>query len=179
MDKKELRQRFRGLRDQLDPEFAQTSSVNLCHRLMEHEQVVRADALLLYSAVGREVDLSELACWALEQGKTIAYPRCRECEMDFFAITDFAQLSREGSFHIPEPEGEIPFIPDEYTVMLAPGVAFSPEGARLGMGGGYYDRYLSRWPKLFCIGVCHRCQLTDQLPLEPYDRRVDQVICGT
>ena len=40
-------------------------------------------------------------------------------------------------------------------IMLLPGAAFSPKGARIGYGKGYYDRYLSRIPCIERIALCY------------------------
>lgn len=174
--KRQMRAYFREQRNQLDPKQALTDSQVICRKLMEFDRVIRASSLLLYSAVGNEVNLHLLAGWAMKKGKILAYPRCCGKEMDFYTITDFSQLSHKGSFGIREPEGTVPFVPDKDTCMIAPGVAFSVEGARLGMGGGYYDRYLKRYPQIYRIGVCHTCQLTDDWIMEAHDQRVDIVI---
>lgn len=70
-------------------------------------------------------------------------------------------------------------LPEMLDLVVVPGVAFTREGARLGRGRGYYDRYLSR-PGLraFCIGVCFAHQLVDTLPVEPHDRTMDAVCAG-
>jgi len=70
-------------------------------------------------------------------------------------------------------------LPEMLDLVVVPGVAFTRDGARLGRGRGYYDRYLSR-PGLraFCVGVCFAHQLVDTLPVEPHDRTMDAVCAG-
>ena len=61
-----------------------------------------------------------------------------------------------------------------------PLVAFDAQRNRLGMGGGFYDRYLAtdtaviKRPHL--IGVGHQCQQVEALPLEPWDVMLDAVV---
>ena len=92
-------------------------------------------------------------------------------------IYDATSMTREGAFHIQESCG--PVLPEsEYgTIDLAiiPGVAFDLNGNRLGRGKGYYDRLL---PKLSChtIGICYPYQLIDEVPHEPHDVPVDEII---
>lgn len=69
--------------------------------------------------------------------------------------------------------------PEAIDLLVVPGVAFTPDGARLGRGKGYYDRYLSQ-PALraCCVGVCFTHQLVADLPVEPHDRSMDVVCFG-
>ena len=74
-----------------------------------------------------------------------------------------------GAFGIAEPDGPAAD-PSLVDVVLVPGLAFTPDGRRLGQGGGFYDRFL---PLLrsdcLTIGVCFAEQLVDDLPSEEHD----------
>jgi len=65
----------------------------------------------------------------------------------------------------------------EIGVVLVPGVAFDAGGGRLGRGGGYYDRLLSR-PGLKArrVGVCFDAQVLERVPVDGHDRRVDELV---
>ena len=67
--------------------------------------------------------------------------------------------------------------PATLDVVVVPGLAFTPEGARLGQGGGHFDRFLVRL-RADClkIGVCYVEQLVDQLPTAELDVHVDRVV---
>jgi 5-formyltetrahydrofolate cyclo-ligase len=66
---------------------------------------------------------------------------------------------------------------DEIDLILVPGLAFSrTDRARLGQGGGFYDRLL-RGALAQKIGVCFKQQLLAEIPAEPHDERVDQIAC--
>ena len=73
--------------------------------------------------------------------------------------------------------------PQDLSWILVPGLAFDPTtGARLGRGGGYFDRYLAgcagvSGPRL--VGVCWHRQLRRGLPTEPHDQRVHRLITET
>lgn len=69
--------------------------------------------------------------------------------------------------------------PEAIDLLVVPGVAFTREGARLGRGKGYYDRYLAQDEvHAYCVGVCFAHQLVDELPVEPHDRAMDAVRFG-
>lgn len=62
-------------------------------------------------------------------------------------------------------------------LIVLPGAAFTPDGRRMGYGGGFYDTLLAGPAKgLPLVGVCFPCQLIDDVPTEPHDRRVDRVV---
>lgn len=78
---------------------------------------------------------------------------------------------------LPRPQGRV--IPlQEIDVILVPGVAFDPQkGARLGLGGGHYDRTLSKgaersWSGL-AFGVGFALQVSRTLPIESWDVPLD------
>jgi 5-formyltetrahydrofolate cyclo-ligase len=73
------------------------------------------------------------------------------------------------------PEDDVdPQWPD---VVIVPGLAFTPEGQRLGQGGGWYDRFLvGIRDDCEKVGVCFREQIVDELPIAPHDVAVDQVV---
>ena len=60
--------------------------------------------------------------------------------------------------------------------ILVPGVAFSPNGYRLGRGKGYYDKFLSKYTNLFTVGVCFREQFYLDIPTEPHDIPMQRVL---
>jgi 5-formyltetrahydrofolate cyclo-ligase len=61
--------------------------------------------------------------------------------------------------------------------MVVPLVAFDGSGQRLGMGGGYYDRYLLRLPEQTpTIGIAFDQQLEKSLPIEPHDVALSAII---
>ncbi len=69
--------------------------------------------------------------------------------------------------------------PEAIDLLVVPGVAFTQEGARLGRGKGFYDRYLSQSAlRACCVGVCFAHQLVADLPVEPHDRNMDVVCFG-
>ena len=66
--------------------------------------------------------------------------------------------------------------PEHFDFILVPGVAFSPNGYRLGRGKGYYDKFLSRYSNLFTVGVCFREQFYLDIPTEPHDIPMQRVL---
>lgn len=74
---------------------------------------------------------------------------------------------------VPESDVE-PTWPD---LVIVPGLAFTADGARLGQGGGWYDRFLSAVrPECTTVGVGFSEQVVDVLPVEAHDVTLDHVV---
>jgi len=61
-------------------------------------------------------------------------------------------------------------------VIFVPGLAFTKNGKRLGMGQGYYDSYLKDKPQIIKIGLCYSFQLLEDLPTNEFDVAMDFLI---
>lgn len=93
-------------------------------------------------------------------------------EMNFYKWSSVEPL-RLNKFGIPEPISEKKIFPN---ILLIPLVGFDYQLNRLGYGGGYYDRYLSKEKvkkKIIKIGVGFSFQRVKKLPIDKYDKRLD------
>jgi len=77
---------------------------------------------------------------------------------------------------VPEPADGEPLDPARLTGVLVPGIAFTESGARLGRGGGFYDRFLPRAPRALRIGVAFEAQIVESIPLESHDEPVHVIV---
>ena len=76
-----------------------------------------------------------------------------------------------------EPARRVAVSPQDVDVVVTPGLAFDREGRRLGYGGGYYDRYLSRLhPHAVRIGIGFSRQVVEEVPEEDGDETVDVIV---
>ena len=98
-----------------------------------------------------------------------------QLEIKFFQSKTTLQAGEQ--FQIPEPKGEAISDYGVIDLVIVPGVAFDKQGHRLGRGRGYYDKTLCKIaaPK---IGVCFGFQFLDEVPTDPYDIPMDEVIHG-
>ena len=106
-----------------------------------------------------------------------AVPRCLPGRhMEFHRIQDAQADTAPGAHGIPAPHTHLHIIPaEEFTLMIVPGVAFTPCGQRLGYGGGYYDRYLPLCKGAQIIALAFAEQMLPQLPTEPHDLHIPHV----
>ena len=134
--------------------------------------------LYCYVSYGSEVDTRRLIEESLKRGKRVAVPRVRgRYRMDFCFIRSMADLS-PGYKGIPEPgpwcrKAPVPF---EETLVIVPGIAFDRSGGRIGYGGGYYDTYLAGKTKCIKAAAAYSMQITEQIPTEPSDVKMDLII---
>jgi 5-formyltetrahydrofolate cyclo-ligase len=78
-----------------------------------------------------------------------------------------------------EPRADAPIVdPQDVDVVLVPGVSFDSRGGRLGFGGGFYDRFLTRTSAIR-VGICHDRCMADELPCAEHDQRMDWVVTPT
>lgn len=178
--KQELRKRMKKIRNAISAEDREKKSTAICRKLLEMKRYGETEKILVYAAAHSEVNLDLFVERALSDGKELYFPKVYGKEMEFYRITSMNELIL-GAFSIREPDTER-FSLSCFTGegdgawMLVPGVAFSPEGKRMGYGGGYYDRYLAKHTKLHRTGIAFLEQLTDEIVEEPYDYRMEDMV---
>jgi 5-formyltetrahydrofolate cyclo-ligase len=135
----------------------------------------------LYHAGPLEAPAGGYARFFHEAGHSLALPRfsAPDAPMAFTRHTDpYADSDLEvGPFGLLQPTAEAePLVPD---VLFVPLLGFTASGARLGQGGGHYDRWLAEHPPALAIGLAWDAQLCDALPVEPHDMPLDAVVTPT
>ena len=173
LDKKAVRQMVRAEIAKLSNEEKESFSAAIFTRICRLERVQSASTIALFVSLADEPQ-SAFAIEQLSLGKRVVVPRIEGDEMEFYDISEGLQ---RGAFGIMEPTGATPIEPNEIDVMIVPGVVFTHNGARCGRGKGFYDKYLSRNGfRAYTIGVCYPCQVVEELPSEPHDKILDEVI---
>ncbi len=160
------------LRNALPEEFRAAASKAISDRIISMASFGLCDVLLCYAPTGSEVDVLSVASVALSRGKRVGFPVVRDGEMEFYAVTSLDGLTEKGQFGIREPKAceDDLIIPNKTTMILMPGLLFDKQGKRIGYGGGYYDKYIRRYPDLLhsamTVGVTYSAFLSD-IPI-PY-----------
>ncbi len=147
--------------------------------LMEMSEVQAAHTLLLFACDLTEPDLVPLA--SANHPWQAVFPRIAGSgRLEFFAVENPEEQLIAGTFGLREPDPACCTRVDSgaIDVVMAPGRAFSNgNGARLGRGGGFYDRLLSGLTDDVAVfGVCFRCQVIDQLPTTEKDVPVQKIV---
>ena len=174
-DKGEIRRMMRERRRVLTLEERAAASQSVCAKLAALNS---RSLLAVYLASPQEIDLSSFIRKMLTTGVKVVAPRWNGETYELAVLRGLGETClRKGPMGILEPtEAEI-VSPKEVEVWLVPGLAFTRDGKRLGYGGGWYDRLLAEAPKdARKIGIAHAFQVVDDLPSEPHDIRLTEVI---
>jgi 5-formyltetrahydrofolate cyclo-ligase len=151
----------------------------LADRVSRSPLFTRSRSVACYLAVHGEMDLTPLIRQAWAAGKSVYLPVLvpyRHNRLWFAPYLDSAPLI-DNRFGIPEPRvaARAMVNPRTLDLVVVPLVAFDRTCARLGMGGGYYDRtfgflrHRTRWQKPRLLGVAYDFQRIDRLTTEPWD----------
>lgn len=196
MDKVELRRAVIARRDALDLDVRAAKSAVICARLVELSDRLGAAAphtVAVYAAMGSEVDPAAFAATAAKRGWRVAYP----C---MFSASDAAACSQRMCMRavaagdvstaplIAHPtrafaatdidSSRFPIVSAEALDMIVvPLVAFDRTGARLGYGGGCYDRYLPTVaPERPIVGIAFDEQRVDHVPTDAHDLSLPNIV---
>lgn len=150
-------------------------SAKVLQRLEACPAFKAAKTVMLYYALPDEVDTHNFVeQWAKE--KQIILPVVIGDDLELRSYHGRHELA-VGAYGIEEPTGLAFTEKERIECIVVPGVAFDRHGNRLGRGKGYYDRLLPRLPQAYKIGLCFPFQLVDEVPAEPFDIPMDEVIC--
>ena len=137
---------------------------------------IRKKIIGAYYPFNYEIDILKILKRLEQKNFTISLPKIKKNnQMNFYEWSSNEPLSIN-IFGIPEPLSNKKIYPD---ILLVPLVAFDNRLNRLGYGGGFYDRYLSRiknTKKILTIGVGFSFQKIEKLPTNKYDMKLDYVI---
>lgn len=123
-------------------------SARIWHKVQQLRAVLEAQTVMVFRSIPGEPDTAPFIEFCAANDKTVVMPEDE-----------------------PRPD------PSVIDVVVVPGLAFTPDGDRLGQGGGWYDRFLMGLrPEATSIGVAFAPQIVAALPVEPHDVRVDKVV---
>lgn len=173
--KNKIRQELIQRRKRIPGAARKQASDKLCQVLKNDRDIREAESIYFYVAKDPELSLIPLLSWALEQGKCVGVPKVYGDSMEFYQLTETAQLGM-GAFGILEPNGECPMLQKKEAICLVPGVGFDKSGHRMGYGKGYYDKYFFRYPDMRRIGIAYGEQIMERIPSEPHDVRMHRIL---
>lgn len=196
MDKAELRRAVIARRNAIDLDVRAAKSAVVCARLvelLESSGAAGQRTVAVYAAMGSEVNPAALAAAAAVRGWRVAYP-CMFSTTDAMACGQrmcmrlvSAGDASEAPF-IAHPtrafaatdidSSRFPIVPAEaLDMVVAPLMAFDRTGARLGYGGGCYDRYLPTVaPECLVVGIAFDEQRVDHVPTDAHDLPLSHIV---
>lgn len=196
MDKAELRRAVIARRNAIDLDVRAAKSAVICARLVERLDRLDAAAphtVAAYAAMGSEVNPAAFAAAAAKRGWRVVYPcmlsaidaaacgqrMCmRAVAVDDASAAPFVDHPTRAFAAMDIDSSRFPIVPAEaLDMVVVPLVAFDRADARLGYGGGCYDRYLPMLsPACQIIGIAFEEQRVDHVPTDAHDLPLPHII---
>jgi 5-formyltetrahydrofolate cyclo-ligase len=187
-----IRQEVRHKRKKLTAVLQQEYAVLLCEKLVEQTEVKHAKKIAIYLANDGELNTQPFINWCWKNEISVYLPVIHpfsKGNLLFIRYTETSILIKN-KYGISEPKLDVRnIIPvDKLDIIFTPLVAFDPQGNRLGMGGGFYDRTLATWylqyqknnkTKPMPIGLAHDCQKVNTIPVKTWDIPLPKIITPT
>ena len=158
---------------------------SITRRIMQLAAYRQAKTVLGYMSFGAEFATKAWVQQALQDGKQVLLPKVNSStrQLELYRVSDLQHDLAPGTWDIPEPLADRCVKVDaleQVDFILLPGVAFARDGARLGYGGGFYDKLLDRieqsggHPAL--VAAAFSMQLIKEIPQEVTDRKVEWLL---
>lgn len=177
--RKWLRKRKIAARKALTAESRREYSDRICRSIRETEAYRKAEVIMMYRAMVGEVDVGLLETFAGEDGKRVVFPLCVS-STDMIALEPGSEPDAwaKGPFGIEEPRRDRGILvePEGIDLVVCPCSSFDENCGRLGMGGGYYDRFLLRCENAEIMAVAFEIQKSASVPRDDHDISMELVV---
>lgn len=161
-------------RNSLSPELRRAKSAAACERIANSLAFAGAETVMVYSSVRGELSLDALVTHPAAEGKRFVYPVCvSRTEMTAYAPGAW-QIGVLG-IREPMPARSRRIDPERIDLVICPCTVFDALCSRIGMGAGYYDRFLPLCTRAGVIAAAFEVQKTERIPARPWDCPVDAV----
>lgn len=179
--KSSLRKSMLKKRRSLSNEEVKKKSEIIISRLMDLDVFKKSKTIMVYLSFKNEVDTYELIEWCFKHNKSVVAPYNIPSEKKIIPckIKNLDDNIQTSSLGVLEPNIQVVKEVDlnNIDLIIVPGVAFDKNRNRLGFGGGYYDRFLSRRTKSTpAAAICYDFQLVDEVPIGDFDIPMDMII---
>jgi 5-formyltetrahydrofolate cyclo-ligase len=175
--KKGLRQKMLAMRRALSANETESRGSSLKENILSLPEYKNAKKIMAFLAMKGESNLDGFIRQALLDGKEVYIPVCLpERQMEAGRLIDMEHFEKGPLGLRNLPAGYEVTSPESLDLVLIPGLAVSQEGIRLGMGAGYYDRYLARVPFEKRVAALWDFQVIPDIPSEPFDQKIAKIV---
>jgi 5-formyltetrahydrofolate cyclo-ligase len=178
----QLRKEVRQRRNALSVAQQHNAAIAVTERLSNHVKIQQAKHIAIYLSNDGELSTKNFIEWCWQQHKHVYLPVVHPFSPGNLLFLYYQQETKlvANVYGILEPQLDVTKVCplEQLDVICTPLVAFDYSGARLGMGGGFYDRSLARWQqtKLYPLGLAHDCQQVEKVPIESWDIPLPEII---
>ena len=178
----QLRKTIRQRRNSLSVVQQRDAAIALATSLSRHSKIQHATRIAVYLSNDGELATAAFIDWCWQQRKEVYLPVVHPFSQGNLLFLRYQPETKlvNNVFGILEPKLDVTKVCPltELDIICTPLVAFDETGARLGMGGGFYDRSLAHWQqsKVYPLGLAHDCQLVENIPLESWDIPLPEII---
>ena len=173
--KNQLRNSLKVRRQALDEAQRAQKDREIRQNLMALPEIQLARSIFCFVSNSTEVDTHALITQLMDQSKQLSVPKIvGEGPMQAVVFNDWKDLET-AQLGILSPRNTHPLATD-IDITLTPGLGFSPKGARLGYGRGYYDRWFSEHGGGLKIGLAYEMQIVEEVPTDENDIQVDLIV---
>lgn len=173
MTRSDLRKSKIACRNALTVEERDTLSRKIVAQILASKEFKAAKNILIYKGIRGEVRLD-----ALEGAtKHLLYPLCVSNTEMIALLPEDPEAWKTGYCGIQEPirEHSKEIAPEDIDLVICPCTVFDEQGGRMGMGAGFYDRYLEKCTHAVVAAVAFECQKTEHVPVETWDKPMDLI----
>ena len=191
MDKADFRINAKNIRKSLD---IKTISHKICEKIRNHNIYKSSQNVMIFYPMKYEIDLLEL----LQDNKNFYLPKVSSITLarniisagegagvselanctpagEEILVCPYSKNLKKSDLNIYEPCTE-PVNPEILDLIFVPALMVDEENYRLGYGGGFYDRFLAKYPDIITITPIAKELIVDKLPHDEFDKRIDEII---
>lgn len=176
MDKNKLRTEMLEKRRSLTSKFMDDASQRIYEKVTGLKEVETAKTILVYSNFDNEVKTGSLTGWLLFNGAKVCLPAVKDDEM--FAVDIKSAALELSAFGVPQPrlQDAETINPEEFDLVIVPGVCFDRQKNRIGFGKGYYDKFLKEAKNAKRIALSYSFQMTAKIDADAHDVQMDMIV---
>lgn len=177
--KEDIRREMKEKRGKIPPKKRKAFSRAVALNFVSNVPLKKGDIVAGYRALPGEIDISLLMEIVSEQGYVCCLPAVNKNDklLKFRRYKKGDVLIENKEYKVEEPLESAEEV--KPNIIITPLLAFDEEGYRLGFGGGFYDRTLSKLDEssnIMAVGVAYTFQKIKLLPREKHDFRLDFVV---
>ncbi len=175
LSKEIIRNEIREFRRMLPQKKKKQMDQQIQKQLLLVSAFIQAKSIYLYASMNQEIDTWGVLDWLWKNKIPVALPKVEDKKLRFYFVDNQRDL-KSGIMGILEPLSSCPLAENPNAPVITPGLAFSLEGARLGYGGGYYDRFFEQEPEHIRIALAYPFQIRRDIHCDPWDRKMHMIV---